>query len=86
MTVLPFRGAAWAEHYEVFRANASAVGFNGTAGWMQVSNNLRDNVDAGQANFSVSAAGFGDGNGSWVMRGVSSQLQKGPWSNIFTIP
>jgi hypothetical protein len=39
------------------------------------------------ANFTVDSSVYGDGNGSWVMRGVSFAplLKKGPWSNVLTI-
>lgn len=77
-----FVGGTWAEHYEVFHAVAGNDG-----GWQQAVNYLRDDVDAGMANFTVDSSVYGDGNGSWVMRGVSFAplLKKGPWSNVLTI-
>jgi hypothetical protein len=87
-TYFPFQGGSWGEHYEVFHspiAGDDGTGFNITNGWVQVANSLRDDVDAGEANFTIPASTFGNGNGSWVMRGVGTNLQKGPWSNIITL-
>jgi hypothetical protein len=77
----PFVGGSWGEHYEVYHAS------NGDTQWTQVVIYLRDNVGEGLANYTVDSSIFGDGNGSWVMRGVSTPplLAKGPWSNVVTI-
>lgn len=77
-----FVGGAWGDFYEVWHA---PTGSNGT--WTQAVNFLYDNVDSGSANYTVDAEKFGNGNGSWVMRGVSTPplLTKGPWSNVVSI-
>ncbi|ORY22174.1 glycoside hydrolase superfamily [Naematelia encephala] len=75
-------GGAWGEHYEIYHAPP-----NNDGEWRQVENSSRDNVGAGLANFTINPEGFGNGNGTWIMRGVGVPplLPKGPWSNILTI-
>lgn len=80
--LLSFVGGAWGEHYELYRAPSSSDGV-----WTEVENYLRDNMGAGSVNYTISEALYGDGNGSWVMRGVGTPplLPKGPWSNVITM-
>jgi hypothetical protein len=80
-TYFPFIGGAWAEHYEIYHAA------QGDSEWLQVENIVRDNVAAGLANYTIDKNVFGDGNGSWIMRGIGSppMLSQGPWSAVMVI-
>lgn len=74
-----YRGGAWGYFYEIWHLE------NGQ--WTEVVNIKYDDVLPGMANYTVDASKHGNGNGSWVMRGVSTPplLTKGPWSNVLTI-
>jgi len=73
-TLISWLGAPWSEHYQVYWA---AEGANE---WDQVANVVRDDVGPGLANYTLPAT-----NGSYVMRGISVDLQGGAWSNVITL-
>lgn len=73
-TTISWLGAPWSEHYQIYWA---APGANE---WDQVANVVRDNVGPGLANWTLSAV-----NGSYVMRGISVDLQGGAWSNVLSL-
>jgi hypothetical protein len=73
-TIISWQGAPWSEHYEIYWAAPDAQK------WDEIVNVIRDNVGPGLANYTLPA-----NNGSYVMRGVSVDLQAGSWSNVLTL-
>ena len=73
-STISWLGAPWSEHYQIYWAAPDAKE------WDQVANVVRDNVGPGLANWTLPAS-----NGSYVMSGISVDLQGGAWSNVLTL-
>jgi hypothetical protein len=73
-TTISLLGAPWANYYTIW----STVNGNG---WEEYISIFYDNVQPGDANFTLPVGQSGD----YAAKGVSVDLKEGPWSNVITI-
>jgi len=73
-TTVALLGAPWADYYTIW----STVNGNG---WEEYISIFHDNVQSGNASFTLPAGQLGD----YAAKGVSVDLKEGPWSNVITL-
>jgi hypothetical protein len=73
-TTISLLGAPWANYYTIW----STVNGNG---WEEYISIFYDNVQPGDANFTLPVGQSGD----YAAKGLSVDLKEGPWSNVITI-
>lgn len=78
---ISWRGAAWANNYEVWVLNTAKKGGRGDGQWTRLAEGLLDAVPGGSLSWTLPQ----DASGSLRIRGMSLAGKAGAWSNIIKI-